>query len=267
MASRSVGGRPFVVSTEVPAERRHGAGRRDEPRRLSPVAEAGQRYPVREFEERLRRTQIVAVRGQGRACGAVVHGAHPLFSARFERAVMECFLQMATSYELRQPGTPDNLPVLTLSSNTFADGGVIPLLAASAWAGGSDVSPDLMWGGAPANTQSYVVTCFDPDAPTGVGFWHWTLVNVPASVTSLAAGAAKNPPAGSVQGYTDYGSSGYGGPCPPEGDPPHHYRFTVYALDVPQVEGVGPGTTGAFLMFSLRGHVLAQGTYTGLYSR
>jgi Raf kinase inhibitor-like YbhB/YbcL family protein len=174
---------------------------------------------------------------------------------------------MTTAYELRQPGTPENLPALTLSSETFADGGVIPLSAASAWAGGSDVSPDLSWTGAPANTQSFAVTCFDPDAPTGVGFWHWTLVNIPASVTSLPAGASKNPPPATLQGHTDYGSSGYGGPCPPEGDPPHRYLFKVYALDIPSVPGFGESGTGAFLTFSLRGHILAQGTYTGLYSR
>ena len=174
---------------------------------------------------------------------------------------------MTTSYELRQPGTPEDLPALALCSETFANGGVIPLPAASAWAGGSDLSPQLSWSGAPPETQSFAVTLFDPDAPTGVGFWHWSLVNIPASVTSLPAGAAKNPPTGSVQGYTDYGSSGYGGPCPPEGDPPHRYLFTVYALDVPAVPGIGENSTGAFLMFSLRGHILAQGTYTGLYSR
>jgi Raf kinase inhibitor-like YbhB/YbcL family protein len=174
---------------------------------------------------------------------------------------------MATSRELRQPGTPENLPVLTLSSTTFANGGAIPLSAASVWAGGSDISPDLSWSGAPPSTQSFVVTAFDPDAPTGVGFWHWTLVNVPASVTSLAAGASKNPPSGSIQGHTDYGSAGYGGPCPPEGDPAHRYQFTVYALDIPSVPGIAANSTGAFLMFSLRGHILAQGTYTGLYSR
>jgi Raf kinase inhibitor-like YbhB/YbcL family protein len=174
---------------------------------------------------------------------------------------------MATSYELRRPGTPENLPVITISSKTFPEGGVIPLEAASAWAGGSDRSPDLSWSGAPANTKSFALTVFDPDAPTGVGFWHWLVVNIPPSVTSLAAGASQNLPAGAVQGHSDYGTSGHGGPCPPEGDPAHRYIFTVYALDIPEVPGFGTNSTGAFLMFSLRGHILGQGTYTGLYSR
>jgi Raf kinase inhibitor-like YbhB/YbcL family protein len=173
---------------------------------------------------------------------------------------------MATSYELRQPGTPESLPVIEIASDTFANGGAIPMSAASSYCGGGDVSPDLRWSGAPANTQSYVVTCFDPDAPTGVGFWHWTLMNVPPSVTSLAADVGQKPPQGAVAGYTDYGTSGYGGPCPPEGES-HRYVFTVSALDIPQIPGVGEGTTGAYLTFSMRGHIIARGTYAGHFSR
>jgi Raf kinase inhibitor-like YbhB/YbcL family protein len=174
---------------------------------------------------------------------------------------------VATSYKLCEPGTPQSLVPLTISSNDFANGGVMPLSAASAAAGGSDLSPNLDWSGAPAKTLSYAVTCFDPDAPTGVGFWHWSLVNIPARVTSLPAGASKHPPAGSVQGYTDYGTAGYGGPYPPGGNPPHRYIFTVYALDIPKVPGIAENSTGAFLMLSLSGHILANGTYVGLFSR
>lgn len=99
---------------------------------------------------------------------------------------------------------------------------------------GSNVSPELQWKGAPAGTKSFAVTVYDPDAPTGSGWWHWVIFNIPASVMTLAKDAG-NPqtnlaPPGSIQSRTDFGKSGYGGPCPPTGDKPHRYQFTVYAL-------------------------------------
>jgi Raf kinase inhibitor-like YbhB/YbcL family protein len=166
---------------------------------------------------------------------------------------------------LRQPGTPANLPKLHLTSSAFANGGAQPKNAGFAACGGTNLAPDLQWTGAPANTKSFAITEFDPDAPTGVGFWHWTVVNIPASVTSLAAGAPL--PSGAIAGLTDYGLAGYQGPCPPEGDRPHHYTFTVSALDIPVVQGVTAGATGAYITFSLRGHILAQGTLVGTYAR
>ena len=131
--------------------------------------------------------------------------------------------------------------------------------------GGENRSPQLAWSGAPPETGSYAVTCFDPDAPTGSGFWHWLLFNVPASVTSLPA--SEPSPSGSTSGRNDYGQGGYGGPCPPPGDGPHRYIFTVYALDVPRIEGIDAGVGGAALVFNMRGHVLAQGSITGRYGR
>src|SRR6266567_2775664 len=91
---------------------------------------------------------------------------------------------------------------------------------------GGNVSPALRWSGAPAGTKSFAVTMYDPDAPTGSGWWHWVVYNIPAAVTSLPAGAGdpgKNLlAAGATQGNTDFGAAGYGGPCPPPGDKPHH---------------------------------------------
>jgi len=171
----------------------------------------------------------------------------------------------ASAQTLRQPGTPANLPKLHVTSNAFANGAAQPKNAGFTACGGANVSPDLHWTGAPANTKSFAITEFDPDAPTGVGFWHWTVVNIPASVTSLDAGAAL--PAGAIAGLTDYGIAGYQGPCPPEGDGPHHYTFTVSALDIPVVQGVTAGATGAYITFSLRSHIIAQGTYVGTYAR
>jgi Raf kinase inhibitor-like YbhB/YbcL family protein len=155
----------------------------------------------------------------------------------------------------------------TISSSTISDGAQLPQSAVFNGFGhnGENKSPDLRWEGSPAGTKSYAITVYDPDAPTTVGFWHWVLFNIPASVTSLpenAGAAGKNPP-GSVQGYTDFGSSGYGGAAPPPGAA-HHYRFTVLALDLEKID-MGPGTTGAMLMFLTNGHTLAKATITAMY--
>lgn len=156
---------------------------------------------------------------------------------------------------------------LTVTSATFNDGELIPKSCAHAWAGGDNVSPDLSWSPVPEGTQSIVITCWDPDAPTTVGFSHWLLFNLDPATTGLPAGAGepgKNPD-GSVLGFTDFGDSGYGGPAPPPGHGPHHYQFTVYAisgrLDLDET------TTYAKLRFFIRDQVLAQGTLTGLYEQ
>jgi hypothetical protein len=164
---------------------------------------------------------------------------------------------------LRSPGT-GAVAKLTVISTAFADGAKIPTAQAFAGCGGRNVSPDLAWSGAPSTTRSFVITAFDPDAPTGVGFWHWLLYNIPATVTSIAAGAGTDPPSGTL-GLSDYGTLGYGGPCPPPGDGPHHYRFTISALDT-VLSALPATTTGAYLTFNMRGHIVAQGTYVGLYS-
>jgi len=135
---------------------------------------------------------------------------------------------------------------------------------------GGNLSPELSWQGAPAATKSYAVTIYDPDAPTGSGWWHWVVYNIPASVTRLSAGAgdtSKNLlPAGAVQGNTDFGVPGYGGPCPPKGDKPHHYIFTVYALNTDKID-VPSNATAAYVGFNLHAHQLAKATLTGLYWR
>src|SRR5579884_791937 len=101
---------------------------------------------------------------------------------------------------------------------------------------GGNVSPELHWEHAPKDTKSFAVTVYDPDAPTGSGWWHWVIFNIPPGVHTLPAGAGKPDssatPPGSIQSMTDFGQPGYGGPCPPPGDKPHRYIFTVYALKV-----------------------------------
>lgn len=133
---------------------------------------------------------------------------------------------------------------------------------------GENVSPALTWSDAPAGTQSFALTVYDPDAPTGSGWWHWVVINIPANVTSLKAGAGtadgKLLPAGSQQVRTDFGAAGYGGPCPPAGDKPHRYIFTVYALKVPKIE-VGADATAALAGFMINANKLGSATFTAYY--
>ncbi len=122
---------------------------------------------------------------------------------------------------------------------------------------GQDQTPTLTWSGVPKGAKALALTIFDPDAPTTVGFVHYLLLDIPATATSTAN--AK----GAVSGLNDFGKTGYVGPCPPAGDKPHHYIFTLYALDAKMP--FGPTTTYAFLRFGIRGHVLAQASFTALY--
>ncbi len=149
---------------------------------------------------------------------------------------------------------------LEVTSGMFADGETIPTSAAHSMAGGENISPDLSWTEGPEGTKSYAVACWDPDAPTSVGFTHWVVFDIPPSDRTIAAGAT--PPG--VCGFTDWGESRWGGMAPPPGDDPHHYQFTVYALDTESL-GVDETTTYAKFRFLIRGHVLATGTLTGRF--
>ena len=155
---------------------------------------------------------------------------------------------------------------LSVTSESFDEGAMIGLDYVHTSAGGKNRSPQLSWSGAPKETKGFAITCFDPDAPTGSGYWHWLTWDIPANVTRLEEGAGTAaPPAGGRGGYTDDGIATYGGPSPPQGDGAHRYVFTVYALDVPTLEGATEKTTGASMIFRMRGHVLASGTITGRY--
>lgn len=160
---------------------------------------------------------------------------------------------------------------LTVTSSMLRDGQTVPndMVFNQMGCTGADKSPDLQWAGAPAGTKSFAITMYDPDAPTTVGFSHWIVFNIPPDVTKVEAGAGKHHGAGikgATNGFVDYGFAKYGGPCPPPGDPPHHYHVTVYALDM-ELEGLDDTTTYAKFNFMIRGHVLAKGTITGLYGR
>ena len=152
----------------------------------------------------------------------------------------------------------------TLASTDIQDGGVLP--DAQVLAKGN-VSPQLSWSGAPEGTRSYAVTCYDPDAPTGSGFWHWTVANIPADVTELAAGAGSRGgglPKGAIQGRTDFGQAGFGGAAPPPGHGPHRYVFTVFAVDVESLN-VTADDSGAVFGFNLHFHTLAKASITATY--
>jgi Raf kinase inhibitor-like YbhB/YbcL family protein len=154
---------------------------------------------------------------------------------------------------------------LQVESSMFEEGGTVPNTAVHTYAGGDNVSPDLRWSGVPSGTQSIAVTCYDPDAPTTVGFTHWVLFNLPPDADHLDAGAGekgKNP-SDSVLGFSDWGESQWGGCAPPPGDKPHRYQFTVYALDTKL--DLDETTTYAKFNFMTRGHVLAKGTLTGKF--
>jgi Raf kinase inhibitor-like YbhB/YbcL family protein len=157
------------------------------------------------------------------------------------------------------PGT------LTVTSDLFSDGETIPTSAAHTFAGGENVSPPLAWSGVPDGTATIAVTCYDPDAPTTVGFVHWVLFNVPPTVDHLDAGqgASGKQPKGSVLGFTDWGESQWGGMAPPPGDDPHHYHFKVWALDTSL--DLDETTTFAKFNFMTRGHVLASGEIVGRF--
>jgi Raf kinase inhibitor-like YbhB/YbcL family protein len=133
---------------------------------------------------------------------------------------------------------------------------------------GANVSPSLHWQGAPPATKSFAITVYDPDAPTGHGWWHWLVFNIPVNVKGLEKGAgdptAAKLPEGSVQSRTDFGKSGYGGPCPPPGDKPHNYIFTVYALKTDKLsldENAPPSTVSARIEHNSIGKAVLKAKY------
>ena len=132
---------------------------------------------------------------------------------------------------------------------------------------GGNQSPALRWSTPPAGTRSLAITVYDPDAPTGSGWWHWQVVNLPASTRELARNASVSGlPAGAVQTRTDFGKPGYGGACPPPGHGKHRYQFTVWALDVASLPLDGEAS-GALTGYMLRQHALGQAQLTVHYSR
>ncbi|MGW5350264.1 YbhB/YbcL family Raf kinase inhibitor-like protein [Streptomyces sp. NPDC004031] len=167
--------------------------------------------------------------------------------------------QPAYGHQQIRSGVPQGAARFTVTSPDVRDHGTFP---ADTWANafgcaGGNRQVRLSWHGAPAGTRSYAVTMYDPDAPSGAGFWHWETWDIPASARALGA----TPPAGSVVGTNDAGAKGYLGPCPPAGDVTHHYRITVYALDVPSLE-LPAETPATVTTFTMAGHVVGHADMT-----
>ncbi|PZF99762.1 YbhB/YbcL family Raf kinase inhibitor-like protein [Micromonospora deserti] len=171
---------------------------------------------------------------------------------------------------LERPIAPDpyellpTVPSFTLTSDDVQNGEPMDAAYAHGSVGGDNISPQLAWSDFPAETKGFVVTCFDPDAPTGSGFWHWVLVNLPATVTRLPSGASGADLAGAFTVRNDYGEQGYGGAAPPAGDRPHRYVFAVHALDVDRLD-VTPDATPAYVGFNLAFHTLARAVIRPTY--
>jgi Raf kinase inhibitor-like YbhB/YbcL family protein len=176
-------------------------------------------------------------------------------------------------------------PVFTLTSPDLASGTFASQYILNGFGcTGGNISPALNWSSPPAGTQSFTLQVFDPDAPTGSGFWHWAVYNIPPTVNSLPRGAGNSPatlPAPAYGGTTDLldtgttgGNGNYGGPCPPAGDPPHRYIFTLYALSVADVQvaaGVPKSGTAGLYSFALNKGIgaalLQKTTFTATYGR
>ncbi|MCC3313419.1 YbhB/YbcL family Raf kinase inhibitor-like protein [Nocardia africana] len=168
------------------------------------------------------------------------------------------------------------LPEFTLTSTDVTDGQPLGNEQVSGvfGAGGRDISPQLSWSGFPAETKSFAVTVYDPDAPTGSGFWHWAVADIPASVTSLESGAGSAGegseggalPTGAIQLRNDGGFAGFVGAAPPPGHGYHRYFIVVHAVDVESL-GIGADATPAYLGFNLFSHAIARATLVGTYEQ
>lgn len=132
---------------------------------------------------------------------------------------------------------------------------------------GGNISPALSWENVPYEAKSLALTVYDPDAPTGSGWWHWVAFNIPVTATSLPAGASKNwMPEGTVESMTDFGSVGFGGACPRVGDAPHHYVFKLYALNVEKLD-LDEKASGAMVGYFLNSHSIEKASIVTTYGR
>lgn len=160
---------------------------------------------------------------------------------------------------------------MTVTSASFEAGGT--LADAQVFAGfgcdGGNLSPALSWSGAPEGTQSYVVMAYDPDAPTGSGWWHWAAFDIPAFVTTLPEGIGTDgveTPAGMKHARNDFSQNGFGGACPPEGAAPHRYQFTVFAMPA-ETLGLDETASSALLGFVANANALDRATIEATYGR
>lgn len=165
-------------------------------------------------------------------------------------------LAVTTSFVITSSTYAEQAALFSLTSSSFSDRKDIPSLYTC---DGRDLSPQLAWSGAPAKTQSYVLICDDPDAPSG-NWYHWVLYNIPSAVTELPEGRAQ--PSGAVLGKNSWGRTQYNGPCPPASSI-HRYSFTLYALDIRLA--LPGGADAKTVLKAIQGHVLGKTTIMGVF--
>ncbi len=160
--------------------------------------------------------------------------------------------------------------VFTLKSEDLGGQLTLDQVYSSFGCTGNNISPELKWQDAPANAKSFALTLYDPDAPTGSGWWHWVIFDIPAGTRELARNAGNVKlnlaPKGSIQSVTDFGAPGFGGACPPAGDKPHRYVFTLFALDVPTL-GLGATANPDLAGFTLNMHAISKASLISYYGR
>lgn len=181
-----------------------------------------------------------------------------------------------SAYDAGRPQAPDPydllppVPLIKLASDDIADGEGLDVRHIHDGIGGGNQSPALSWSGAPAATRGFAITCYDPDAPTGSGFWHWLLLGLPADCTSLPAGAGNGEgvhlPTGASHLHNDFGQAAYGGAYPPAGDPQHRYLFALHALDTEDL-GLEPTSPAGYARFVLTAHTIARGVLHPTFQR
>ena len=163
------------------------------------------------------------------------------------------------------------------ASTSFKDGDTLPMkhVFNSFGCSGNNISPELHWSNPPSGTKSFAVTVYDPDAPTGSGWWHWTVFNIPVKISSLKEGEKYKPfkiekemitYGNTAEGRTDFGKSGYGGPCPPEGDKPHHYIFTLFAIKEAKLP-LNKDSSGAMVGYTLNANTIEKLSITAMFGR
>jgi Raf kinase inhibitor-like YbhB/YbcL family protein len=165
-------------------------------------------------------------------------------------------------------GNMKKIPHFSVTSSDITDGQTLANAHVYSGCGGANLSPQLAWSGLPNGTKSIAITAYDPDAPTGSGWWHWLAFNIPADVEYINTGVnlKQDVNADIIEGRNDYGEYGYGGACPPEGDPAHNYIFTIWALDVAKLD-LDDNASAATIGFHLNVHAIAKGQISATYGR
>ena len=160
-------------------------------------------------------------------------------------------------------------PPFTLMSTSFKNSSTMQIQQAYTQAGGPNISPELYWTNPPAGVKSYALTVYDPDAGKGKGWWHWLQLGIPAATTQLPLGYGRRQVSEMDPGFVvctnSFGNTGYSGPCPPAGDPPHHYIFTLYALNVAQLPPCSDSPPD--VNKDIQAHSIGKAVLTGLYGR